>query len=503
MPGVITRRRRLDDGRAVGEMTAADDASYYDLDGMDTGGEVEGARSTARERQEALLKEFESRRRLRATHAPTDDAQVRAMLRRYEEPVTLFGERQAERRERLRGILAALDARDGGELETSGDVAGGGAVVVDASGVGAYQKEIFYTEGTDGLLQARVDLAEFSLPRAAKRVAEQKAKRGERGGDERRAMDDIVLSTSAFTAQCSEIGDVTRPLCAVRFYDQGKRAVSASWSGEVRAWTCDAAAGKLSSNLVIKATEHRITGLDAYHDGCAIATAHADGTAAIWSADGERRRELKGHASRCGKIAFHPRDGGRYVATAGFDATWRLWHTETGEELLCQEGHSREVYDVGFHPDGSLAASVGLDAIGRVWDLRLGKSISVLRGHVKQILSVDFAPNGYHIITGSDDRTVRVWDLRKNAACAYTLASHSALVSCVRYEKTATHGAFFSSCSYDGTVCIYSGSDFALNTRLSASSSSSSSMNKLTSVDVAGDALVACGFDKTLKMYTK
>ena len=478
---------------------AADAATYYDLDGMDVDADTQ---STARARQEALLKEFESRRRLRATHAPTDDAQVRAMLRRYEEPVTLFGERQAERRERLRGILAALDARDGGELETSGDA--GGAFVVDGGGAGhGHKAELFYTEGTDGLLKARVDIAQYSLPRAAKRVAEQKAKRGERGGDERRAMDDIVLSTSTFTAQCSEIGDSTRPLCAVRFYDDGKRAASASWSGEVRAWTCDAAAGKLSSSLVIKATEHRITGLDVCQDGSALATAHADGTAAVWSADGERRRELKGHASRCGKIAFHPLDGGRYVATAGFDATWRLWHTETGEELLCQEGHSREVYDVGFHPDGSLAASVGLDAIGRVWDLRLGKSISVLRGHVKQILSVDFAPNGYHLITGSDDRTVRVWDLRKNAACAYTLASHSALVSCVRYEKTATHGAFFSSCSYDGTVCIYSGSDFALNTRLSSSSSSSSSVNKLTSVDVAGDALVACGFDKTLKMYTK
>ncbi len=44
--------------------------------------------------------------------------------------------------------------------------------------------------------------------------------------------------------------------------------------------------------------------------------------------------------------------------------TWRLWDVEVGTCLLEQEGHSRAVYTVGFHPDGSLAASAGLDAIG-------------------------------------------------------------------------------------------------------------------------------------------
>jgi len=54
-------------------------------------------------------------------------------------------------------------------------------------------------------------------------------------------------------------------------------------------------------------------------------------------------------------MAFHP--GGDYVATASFDRTWRLWSVETGDELLCQEGHSRAVYDLSFHPDGSLAGA--------------------------------------------------------------------------------------------------------------------------------------------------
>ena len=51
-------------------------------------------------------------------------------------------------------------------------------------------------------------------------------------------------------------------------------------------------------------------------------------------------------------------------ATASFDMTWRLWDVETGACLSEQEGHSRPVYTVAFHPDGSLAASAGLDSIG-------------------------------------------------------------------------------------------------------------------------------------------
>ena len=46
-----------------------------------------------------------------------------------------------------------------------------------------------------------------------------------------------------------------------------------------------------------------------------------------------------------------------YVASASFDTTWRLWDVETTQELLLQEGHSKEVYSVEFQDDGALVAS--------------------------------------------------------------------------------------------------------------------------------------------------
>jgi U4/U6 small nuclear ribonucleoprotein PRP4 len=64
---------------------------------------------------------------------------------------------------------------------------------------------------------------------------------------------------------------------------------------------------------------------------------------------------MSGHAGRIARIDFHP--SGRFVGSASFDGTWRLWDVDTTQELLMQEGHSREVYALSFQGDGSLVAS--------------------------------------------------------------------------------------------------------------------------------------------------
>jgi len=106
-----------------------------------------------------------------------------------------------------------------------------------------------------------------------------------------------------------------------------------------------------------------------------LASGGADGTVALWSLKRYDPREkppfnantrtfptsesplsvLEGHEGRVCRVAFHP--SGRYVASASFDTSWRLWDAEKGKELLIQEGHSKEVYTVGFQGDGSLIAS--------------------------------------------------------------------------------------------------------------------------------------------------
>jgi len=49
---------------------------------------------------------LEQRKRMRSAAVPTDDAQVRTLLREMGEPITKFSERQPERRERLKFQVA-------------------------------------------------------------------------------------------------------------------------------------------------------------------------------------------------------------------------------------------------------------------------------------------------------------------------------------------------------------------------------------------------------------
>ena len=85
------------------------------------------------------------------------------------------------------------------------------------------------------------------------------------------------------------------------------------------------------------------TGLEA--GPALLTTAGADKTARVWDAsrastdlasptDPPCVAVLKGHADRLARVEFHP--CGRYVGTASYDHTWRLWDVETRTQLLLQ-----------------------------------------------------------------------------------------------------------------------------------------------------------------------
>lgn len=94
-----------------------------------------------------------------------------------------------------------------------------------------------------------------------------------------------------------------------------------------------------------------------------VSLANTD-TGSCWLHSTEPLRILSGHTARVCRVAYHP--SGKYVGSASFDGSWRLWDVKRGEEeLLLQEGHSKEVYAIEFQEDGSLACS------GCVWVARV------------------------------------------------------------------------------------------------------------------------------------
>lgn len=86
-----------------------------------TGYEQGLAAEYARQETQALLDELERKKRARAIAVPTDDNKVKKRLRELGEPITLFGERAADRRQRLIQLLSRKgdDAFDAMEVDSS------------------------------------------------------------------------------------------------------------------------------------------------------------------------------------------------------------------------------------------------------------------------------------------------------------------------------------------------------------------------------------------------
>jgi WD40 repeat protein len=88
----------------------------------------------------------------------------------------------------------------------------------------------------------------------------------------------------------------------------------------------------------------------------------------------------------------------------------RVLDAQTAREQLALKGHTLNVRDADFSPDGQRLATVSFDRTVRLWDLASGQEILTLRGHTQRVNSVRFISGGNRLISASTDRTVRVWD---------------------------------------------------------------------------------------------
>ncbi|CAL9133500.1 U4/U6 small nuclear ribonucleoprotein PRP4-like protein [Musa acuminata AAA Group] len=452
--------------------------------------EVSEESRLARERQEKLVQELLMKRRAYAMAVPTNDSAVRARLRRLGEPVTLFGEREMERRDRLRSIMVRLDSE--GQLERllkahedeQAAVTTAGAAAEDE---GPHQYP-FYTEGSKELFETRVEIAKWSVARAKARLERARRRRDDPDEDEEAEAEFVVNQAGGLVLECSEIGD-DRPLSGCSFSHDGTMLATSAFSGVAKLWSMP----QVTKVATLKGHTERLTDVAFSPVDNHIVTASADHTAKLWNTDGSLLRSFDGHLDRLARVAFHP--SGKYIGTASFDKTWRLWDINTGMELLLQEGHSRSIYGICFHPDGSLAASSGLDALARVWDLRTGRSILAFEGHVKPVLGLSFSPNGYRLATGSEDNTCRIWDLRKRKSL-YTIPAHSHLISQVKFEPQ--EGFFLATASYDTKAMVWSAQDFKPIKTLSGHEA------KITSLDITrdGQQIATVSHDRTIKIWT-
>ncbi|MCX6928357.1 MAG: hypothetical protein NT154_34880 [Verrucomicrobia bacterium] len=64
--------------------------------------------------------------------------------------------------------------------------------------------------------------------------------------------------------------------------------------------------------------------------------------------------------------------GGKWILTASYDQTVRVWNRESREQAHCLEGHNGAVFGASFVPNTPFAVSISDDRCIHLWDLKSG-----------------------------------------------------------------------------------------------------------------------------------
>ncbi len=110
-----------------------------------------------------------------------------------------------------------------------------------------------------------------------------------------------------------------------------------------------------------------------------------------------------------GRRAVFTADGRRLVVAPQVGEVLTVWDVDTGAKVQSLTGHTGEVFDAKFSPDGARLATCGRDGGIRIWDTRHFDLLTRLRGHSDYVWSVGWSPDGRMIASGSGDATVRLW----------------------------------------------------------------------------------------------
>ncbi|KAK5117554.1 hypothetical protein LTR62_004976 [Meristemomyces frigidus] len=478
-----------------------------------------------------VLNDFKRKRDAARLAVPTDNKRVQQELRNRGEPITLFGERPEDRRDRLRALLYL--EQEGGDGDEDVPMRDPGEESDDD------EEGEFYTQGPDALLEARKEMARYSLPRAKKRIAHQRLESAipvQMHVKHRKAIKEKLGGFELFGSQIAS----ERPMSIVRFAPNGQMVACGDWAGSVKLLDVP----NLETKAVLRGHKQMVCGI-AWFPGATLpefgvgqenlnlATTGGDGDIHLWSlAQDTPIGTLAGHSGRVCRTEFHP--SGKYLASASYDTTWRLWDVATTTELLLQEGHSKEVFTVTFNEDGSLVASAGLDSIGRIWDLRTGRTAMLLEGHVAPIHAADWSSDSYRVMTGSADGFAKCWDLR-NVRETASIGAHRGGVTDLRWFKgmdgplaghdtgtkaedaTMTNGdeqdvvdtersaapkkagTFIVSSGFDKAVNVWSADDWALCKSLTGHDGT------VLAADVSLDSrwIASCGRDRTVKLWAR
>ena len=140
---------------------------------------------------------------------------------------------------------------------------------------------------------------------------------------------------------------------------------------------------------------------------------------------GEYYRDIGEHSNSVWSVTFST--DGKWLMSASYDETIKIWSIETGECLQTFVGHRGPIVSAKFSHDDRFIISAGVDRSLKIWDIKTGKCLQNLTEHSGLIYTLDIVnirlsnmdSSKLIAFTGSLDETIKVWDL-DDAKCLAT-----------------------------------------------------------------------------------
>lgn len=142
---------------------------------------------------------------------------------------------------------------------------------------------------------------------------------------------------------------------------------------------------------------------------------------------------------------------GRYILTASWDKTIKIWDRYTRELFAVIESPTEGVEFASFAPGGNSIVSVGRDAL-RITEIpSLKEHVLDNGGGASWIHEAQFSPNGKLLILPRISSDILLWDVEHGGEVA-ELEGHESGVTCAAWSP---NGMQFASGSHDGTALVW------------------------------------------------